>query len=186
MIAEENKRLAQLVENVLQSALLDKSDFQLQLSAVDMHQVIDKVLKSMRMHIDKRKVKVTIQKEATQFVVEGDLVHLTNVIFNLIDNALKYTPEAPELIIKTRNTNTQFYVSVADNGIGISRDQQKKIFEKLYRVPTGNIHNVKGFGLGLSYVKVIADKHNGTVKLESELDIGSTFTVHLPFSQGLS
>jgi two-component system phosphate regulon sensor histidine kinase PhoR len=186
MIAEENKRLAQLVENVLQSALLDKSDFQLQLSQVDMHQVIDKVMKSMRMHIEKRKVKATIQKDATQFIVEGDVVHITNVIFNLIDNALKYSPEAPELIIKTRNTATQFYVSVGDNGIGISRDQQKKIFEKLYRVPTGNIHNVKGFGLGLSYVKVIVDKHNGSVKLDSEVDVGSTFTVNLPFSQGLS
>jgi two-component system phosphate regulon sensor histidine kinase PhoR len=151
-----------------------------------MHQVIDKVLKSMRMHIDKRKVKLEIHKDATQFVVEGDIVHLTNVIFNLIDNALKYSPDAPELIVKTRNTPTQFYVSVTDNGIGISRDQQKKIFEKLYRVPTGNIHNVKGFGLGLSYVKVVIDKHNGAVKLDSELDVGSTFTVHLPFSQGLS
>ena len=117
------------------------------------------------------------------FEVEADTVHLTNVVFNLVDNALKYTPESPEIKIETREQNGQFVLSVSDNGIGISRDQQKKIFEKLYRVPTGNIHNVKGFGLGLSYVKVIVEMHHGQIKLESEPEVGSTFSVYLPYNQ---
>lgn len=186
MISEENKRLSQLVENVLQSALLDKSEFQMQLGKVDMHALIHKVLKSMRIHIDKRKVKIDLKLQATQSELEGDVVHLTNVIYNLLDNAIKYSPEAPQIVIETRNSSTRFSVSVSDNGLGISRDEQKRIFEKLYRVPTGNLHNVKGFGLGLSYVKTVVEKHNGSVQLESELEIGSTFTVNLPLSQGLS
>ncbi len=186
MISEENKRLSQLVENVLQSALLDKSEFQMQLGKVDMHALIHKVLKSMRIHIDKRKVKIDLKLQATQSELEGDVVHLTNVIYNLLDNAIKYSPESPQIVIETRNSSTRFSVSVSDNGLGISRDEQKRIFEKLYRVPTGNLHNVKGFGLGLSYVKTVVEKHNGSVQLESELEIGSTFTVNLPLSQGLS
>ena len=183
MIAEENKRLAQLVENVLQSALLEKSDFKLQITTVDVHQVIERVLKSMRMHIEKRKVKIDLQLKASRFELEADAVHLTNVVFNLVDNALKYTPESPEIKIETREQNGQFVLAISDNGIGISRDQQKKIFEKLYRVPTGNIHNVKGFGLGLSYVKVIIGMHHGQIKLESEPEVGSTFSVYLPYNQ---
>jgi two-component system phosphate regulon sensor histidine kinase PhoR len=183
MIAEENKRLAQLVENVLQSALLEKSDFKLQIAPVDVHQIIERVLKSMRMHIEKRKVKIDLQLKAERHEIEADTVHLTNVVFNLVDNALKYTPESPEIKIETREQNGQFVLAVSDNGIGISRDQQKKIFEKLYRVPTGNIHNVKGFGLGLSYVKVIVEMHHGQIKLESEPEVGSTFSVYLPYNQ---
>lgn len=186
MISEENKRLSQLVENVLQSALLDKSEFQLHFGKVDMHAVIHKVLKSMRIHIEKRKVKLDLKLQADRFELEGDMVHLTNVIFNLLDNAIKYSPEAPQIVVETRNSGARLYVSVSDNGLGISREQQKRIFEKLYRVPTGNVHNVKGFGLGLSYVKTVVEKHNGSVQLESEPEIGSTFTVILPLSQGLS
>lgn len=186
MISEENKRLSQLVENVLQSALLDKSEFQLHFGKVDMHAVIHKVLKSMRIHIEKRKVKLDLKLQADRFELEGDMVHLTNVFFNLLDNAIKYSPEAPQIVVETRNSGARLYVSVSDNGLGISREQQKRIFEKLYRVPTGNVHNVKGFGLGLSYVKTVVEKHNGSVQLESEPEIGSTFTVILPLSQGLS
>jgi two-component system phosphate regulon sensor histidine kinase PhoR len=180
MISEENKRLSQLVENVLQSALLDTSNFQLQQTEVDMHALILKVLRSMQVHIDRRKVKTEIKLDAPKCVIEGDPVHLTNVIFNLIDNALKYTPEAPDLKVHTRNSGGRFIVSVSDNGIGISREQQRKVFDKLYRVPTGNIHNVKGFGLGLSYVKAVVERHQGQVSVESELGIGSTFTVSIP------
>lgn len=186
MISEENKRLSQLVENVLQSALLDKSEFQLHFGKVDMHAVIHKVLKSMRIHIDKRKVRLDLKLQAERFELEGDMVHLTNVIFNLLDNAIKYSPESPQIVVETRNLGARLHVSVSDNGLGISREQQKRIFEKLYRVPTGNLHNVKGFGLGLSYVKTVVEKHNGIVQLESEPEIGSTFTVVLPLSQGLS
>lgn len=183
MIQEENKRLAQLVENVLQSALLDKSDFELQITEVDMHVVIQKVLRSFEMHLNRRKVTLDLSLNALKPVVEGDIVHLTNVIFNLLDNAIKYTPDVPEIRIETGNVGAAFVFSIRDNGIGISRDEQKRVFEKLYRVPTGNIHNVKGFGLGLSYVQVIVEKHHGYIRVESELGLGSTFTVTLPEKQ---
>lgn len=183
MISEENKRLAQLVENVLQSAMLEKSDFQLQLTNVDIHQLTEKVVKSMRMHIDRQKVTMHLKLNASSHVIEGDIVHLTNVISNLVDNAMKYTPESPEITIETRNQGGQICLSVTDNGIGISKDQQKLVFEKMYRVPTGNIHNVKGFGLGLSYVKTVVEKHKGSIKIVSDPGIGSTFMVALPFEQ---
>jgi two-component system phosphate regulon sensor histidine kinase PhoR len=134
-------------------------------------------------HFDRRKVKLSLDLNAQEFTVEGDFVHLTNTVYNLIDNALKYTPDAPEISIRTKNNLGGFSLAVGDNGIGISRDQQKRIFDKLYRVPTGNIHNVKGFGLGLSYVKTIVEKHQGQIKLESEPGIGSTFTINLPLRQ---
>jgi two-component system phosphate regulon sensor histidine kinase PhoR len=183
MIAEENKRLAQLVENVLQTALLDKSDFQLQYVNVNMHQIIEKVLGSLNMQLERKKVKVSKALHANRCEISGDPVHLTNVVINLIDNAIKYSPEAPEIRIETKEANGQFLLAISDNGIGISRDQQKRVFEKLYRVPTGNIHNVKGFGLGLSYVKAIVEKHKGVIRLESEPDVGSTFNIYLPYNQ---
>jgi two-component system phosphate regulon sensor histidine kinase PhoR len=183
MIQEENKRLGQLVENVLQSALLDKSDFELQISDVDMHAIIQKVLRSFEMLLNKRKVKLELKLNAGNPIIQGDAVHLTNVVFNLLDNAIKYTPETPEIFIETQNQGTAFTIAVTDNGIGISRDEQKRVFEKLYRVPTGNIHNVKGFGLGLSYVKVIVEKHHGHIRIESEPGMGSTFVVVLPNNQ---
>jgi two-component system phosphate regulon sensor histidine kinase PhoR len=186
MIHEENKRLSVLVENVLRSAMLDQSDFRLRTDRVDMHEIIETVLKSFQVHFDRRKVELSVQLNAANHILTGDQVHLTNAIFNLIDNALKYTPEVPAIVIKSRNQNGWFCVSVSDNGIGISRDQHKKIFDKLYRVPTGNIHNVKGFGLGLSYVKSIVEKHAGYIKLESEPGVGSTFTLFIPLETTLN
>lgn len=186
MIAEENKRLSILVENVLRSAMLDQSDFRLRNDSLDMHDLIQRVLKSFQVHFDRRKVNLKIELNATNVKLTGDQVHLTNAVFNLIDNALKYTPEGPEILIKTYNQQHYFCLSVGDNGVGISRDQHKKIFDKLYRVPTGNIHNVKGFGLGLSYVKSIIEKHRGIIKLESEPGIGSTFTVFIPLELTLN
>ena len=111
----------------------------------------------------------------------ADRVHLTNIIFNLIDNAIKYTKQNPEIVVTTNNTAEGIMIEIKDNGIGISKENQRKIFDKFYRVPTGNVHNVKGFGLGLSYVLAVILKHNGTISVDSELGKGSTFKVHLPF-----
>lgn len=180
MISEENTRLSSLVENVLRSAMLDQSDFSLRSEQVDLHEIINKALKSLKVHFDRNKTVLKLQLNASQFIVPGDGVHLTNSVFNLLDNAIKYTPESPVIEVTTKNQGRNFVLEIKDNGIGISKDQQKKIFDKLYRVPTGNIHNVKGFGLGLSYVKAIAEKHQGSIKIDSDLGIGSTFCLILP------
>jgi two-component system, OmpR family, phosphate regulon sensor histidine kinase PhoR len=180
MIRDENKRLGVLVENVLRSAILDRGELNLNIQLVDVHELIEEVIKNMDIQLARKHAKVKTYFSATKPNVQGDRVHLTNVIYNLIDNALKYTPENPIIEISTSNISIGIEISVKDNGIGISRENQKKIFDKLYRVPTGDIHNVKGFGLGLSYVQAIIDKHNGKIIVESELKKGSTFNLYIP------
>jgi len=181
MIAEENKRLGLLVENVLQTAILDKGDFKLKTEQIDIRQVLEKVIKSLGMHLDRKKGKVELNIHTDKLTLEADPVHITNVMYNLIDNAIKYSQNEPLIIINITETEKGLGIEIADNGIGISKDQQKRIFEKLYRVPTGNLHDVKGFGLGLSYVKAIVDKHFGQIKLESELQKGSKFLIIIPY-----
>lgn len=180
MIRDENKRLGVLVENVLRSAILDRGELNLNIQLFDIHALIDEVIKNMDIQLTRKNGTVKTTFLAANSNVQGDRVHLTNVIYNLIDNALKYTPENPIIEISTRNISLGVEISVKDNGIGISRENQKKIFDKLYRVPTGDIHNVKGFGLGLSYVQAIIDKHNGKIVVESELKKGSTFNIYIP------
>ena len=114
-------------------------------------------------------------------MIKADKVHLSNVIFNLLDNANKYSPRKPQIMVSTADADGGIYISVNDKGMGISKANQKKIFDKLYRIPTGDVHNVKGFGLGLSYVKFIIEKHGGTIQVESEPGKGSTFTLFLPY-----
>lgn len=180
MIKEENKRLGVLVENVLQTAILDKGNFKLKLSPVDLHEMIRNVVANVQLGVDKREGEISTDLRAKLFVIDADRTHIQNVIYNLVDNALKYSPEKPNIRIFTCDFGDQVEICFQDNGIGIARDNHKKIFEKLYRVPTGNIHDVKGFGLGLSYVKAIVEKHGGVVWVESEPGKGSRFYVRLP------
>ena len=181
VINSENKRLGTLVENVLQSAVLDKGDFKLKLQDLDVHTTIENVCHQAKVRIEAANGAITNLGGAENTVVKADKVHFTNAISNLIDNAIKYSPNNPDVVIKTKNVNNGVVVSVTDKGIGISKENQTKIFDKLFRVPTGNVHDVKGFGLGLSYVKAIVDKHQGSIKVSSQLGKGSTFSIHLPF-----
>jgi len=181
IINEENKRLGKMAEKILQTAVLDQAQLKIKQETVDLHKIIEDVLKSMKIVFESRNGSIDVQLDAEQHFVSGDRVHLTNVIYNLLDNANKYTPNTPHISIRTQNkTPNEITISIKDNGIGISRSNQKKIFEKLYRVPTGNIHDVKGFGLGLSYVKVIIEIHGGNISVESELKKGSCFNIKFP------
>lgn len=180
MINEENKRLGVLVENVLRSAILDRGEMHLKIDQINMHEVVKGVIRNIAIQVKKRGGTIRTELEAMNPVIQGDQVHLTNVVYNLIDNAIKYSPDKPKLMIRSRNMRHGIELQFIDSGIGISKENQRKIFDKLYRVPTGNIHNVKGFGLGLSYVKVVVEKHNGQITVDSELKKGSTFFVYLP------
>lgn len=180
VIADENKRLAMVVENVLRTAVMDKGELKLKIVDINVNEVVDQVLQNMKIQLEQRGGSFITDLQATNTLVEADKIHLTNVVFNLVDNALKYTEKIPVIKVGTRNEAQGIVVFVEDNGIGISKDNQKKIFDKLYRVPTGNVHNVKGFGLGLSYVKAIVDKHNGWIKVKSEPSKGSRFEILIP------
>jgi two-component system, OmpR family, phosphate regulon sensor histidine kinase PhoR len=180
VINEENKRLGSLVENILQTAILDKGEFRLKLQEVDVHNVIEHAVSNIRLQVEKREGTLTLDLAAVNPLLQADKMHLTNVIYNLLDNALKYSENAPSIDVKTENKNNGICISIKDKGIGITRENQKKIFDTLYRVPMGNVHNVKGFGLGLSYVKAIVEKHKGSIDVESEPGNGSTFTIYLP------
>lgn len=186
IIKKENKRLGTLVERVLQSAALEKSDFSINKKILHIHEIINQVVASVEIHVKNKGGQIHVELNAHNDELLGDRVHLTNVMYNLLDNAIKYSPENPVIHIKTSSDTGFFNISVSDNGIGIKKENQKKIFENFYRVPTGNVHNVKGFGLGLSYVKTIVELHNGTVSVESELNKGSTFFVKLPYQQNLT
>ncbi|MGZ3920762.1 MAG: sensor histidine kinase, partial [Bacteroidia bacterium] len=180
MIRDENKRLSVLVESILQTSILDKGEFKLKLSEIDVHEIINTAINNTQLLISQRQGHIQTFLKAQHYKLQADKVHLTNIIFNLIDNAIKYTIGVPEIVITTYNTSEGIMIEIKDNGIGISKENQRKIFDKFYRVPTGNIHNVKGFGLGLSYVLAVVLKHNGTISVESEPGKGSTFKVHLP------
>ncbi len=181
MINEENKRLGMLVEEVLQSAALDRSAFKLKSEVLNIAHLVTEVVGKMDMKLKERQGVVELDIDSTgvyEFI--GDRVHLTNVMYNLMDNAIKYSRENPVIKIEVLNVVNQIAIKVTDNGIGIGKEHIKKVFEKLYRVPTGNLHDVKGFGLGLNYVKTIANRHGGSVDVKSVLGKGSTFIIYLP------
>ena len=183
IIDEENNRLSGMAERILQSARLQKGEIVLKHESIHINDIIIDAIKKVNLQVEKKGGKITLDNQTEEHLVEADRVHITNIIFNLLDNAIKYTPWAPIISITTRNINQGILISIKDNGIGINKSDQKKVFEKLYRVPTGNVHNVKGFGLGLSYVKSVVEKHKGKITLESEPKKGSIFSVFLPFKE---
>jgi signal transduction histidine kinase len=180
MIDEENSRLSSMAEKILQSARLEKDKIALNKEQVDVHEIISEIMKNIQLQVENKGGKIVTQLNAEKHIFQADKVHFTNVLFNLLDNAGKYTPKNPEIVIKTENSYSGIIITIKDNGIGISKSNQKKVFEKLYRVPTGNIHNVKGFGLGLSYVKTIVEAHGGKITLDSELNKGTKVIITLP------
>lgn len=180
VISEENHRLRSMAEQILQTAVIEKGQLRLNLVVVDIHDLIRNAVKSKEISAREKGGNIELQLKATNPYVEGDKIHLTNAIINLIDNALKYNLNQPQIVINTVNSEKSVLIRVKDNGIGISAANQKKIFEKLYRVPTGNLHDFKGFGLGLSYVKATLELLNGNVSVDSEPGKGSIFTIKLP------
>ena len=180
IIYDENVRLGSHIERVLNIAKIDKGDLKLEHKDVDMNDLLAAIVDSMSLQLQKRNASIELDLKAEHPIVTGDELHLSNVIFNLIDNANKYSPENPWIKISTFNTGKNLIIQVSDKGIGMSRDQLSKIFDQFYRIPTGNLHDVKGFGLGLSYVNNIVKRLNGTVRVKSEKDVGSEFEISLP------
>ena len=180
VINEENSRLGMMAEQILQTAIIDKGQLKLKAVENNMHDIINIAVSSKQMDAESKGGKIEVQLKALHPEVKGDNIHLTNIIINLLDNAIKYCIVEPDIVVNTNNNGNMLLIRIKDNGIGISKANQKKIFEKLYRVPTGNIHNFKGFGLGLSYVKAIVDLHEGIISVDSEQGKGSTFTIKLP------
>ncbi len=181
MIRDENKRLGALVENVLQSAVQGGGQMVVKRVELDVHALIQDVVRSSSILIERRNGRIELDLKAEIHRVLGDRIHLTNLLYNLVDNAVKYTQQEPRIRIATRSDDSGITISVSDNGIGIPTSEHRKIFERLYRVPTGNIHNAKGFGLGLSYVKAVVERHGGHIRLESASGRGSTFHTFIPF-----
>ena len=180
VIQDESKRLSFQVEKVLQMAIFEKGKAGLNFKELDINDIIHQVATNFRLKVENKQGKIIERLEAKSKIVLADEVHFTNVIFNLLDNAVKYRKGTPILYVRTWNKNNGVVISVKDNGVGISKENQKRIFEKFYRVPTGNVHDVKGFGLGLAYVKKIVDDHEGQISVESEIDVGTKFEIYLP------
>ena len=183
IIKEENKRMNKQVETILQAALLDKQEVQLNLKKVSANSLIKSALNNIALPIEDRGGKIEINLEAQKDVIMADEVHFTNIINNLLDNAVKYSKENPHIKLHTSNQGNSLRIKIEDNGIGMNKETLSRIFEKFYRAHTGNIHDVKGFGLGLSYVKTMVDAHHGQIKPESTPGKGSCFVITMPLAK---
>ncbi len=184
IIYDENVRLGSHIERVLNIAKIEKGDLKLEHKEVEMNDLLAAIVDSMSLQLQKRNASIELDLSANRAIVMGDELHLSNVIFNLLDNANKYSPLNPQIKISTFSSGKNMIIRVADQGIGMSKDQLSKIFDQFYRIPTGNLHDVKGFGLGLSYVNNIVKRMNGTIKVKSEKDVGSEFEISLPLKSG--
>ncbi|MFP4023961.1 MAG: sensor histidine kinase [Thiohalospira sp.] len=180
IIDDESKRLSYQVEKVLKTALFEQGQIKLKRKELNLHNIIENVVNNFEIQVKNRNGQINQNLKAKNPNLWIDEVHFTNIIFNLLDNAVKYSNGKPEIDITTKDNNTGLYVLVADNGIGIKKQDQKKVFDQFYRVSTGNVHDVKGFGLGLSYVKKIVEEHGGEINLESEYKKGTTFKIFIP------
>ncbi len=182
IIKEENQRMNRQVETILKSALMDRQEIELALKPLKAHQIIQDVADNFMLRLQEKQGSLELHLEAENDLIEADEVHFSNLVNNLMDNAVKYSKEnvPPKMSIYTSSNAKKFFMRIEDNGIGMNRETLKRIFEKFYRAHTGNLHNVKGFGLGLSYVKDIIDAHDGHIKAESTLGKGSCFTIELP------
>jgi signal transduction histidine kinase len=176
----EVNRLKILVDKVLKMSTIDQSERLLNVDHVDIKTLTESMLNSMQLHFEKHGVALDYQCEDASYMIKGDKIHLTNVLYNLIDNAIKYSGENPEIGIKLDATQNEVIIKVLDKGMGINKAYQTKIFDRFFRVPTEDIHNVKGYGLGLHYVKTVINKHGGNLELKSELGKGSLFIINLP------
>jgi len=185
VIKDENERLGRQVEKVLQIATLGKGDFKLKIQQIDVNDVIAKAIQNIAIQIENRGGTIDVDFQTDESVIEADEVHLSNIIYNLLDNANKYSPNAPEIKVSTESNKNGVIITVSDKGLGISKETINKVFEKFYRVPTGNVHDVKGFGLGLSYVKTMIEAHYGDISVKSEVGEGSNFTIFLPYRHEL-
>jgi two-component system, OmpR family, phosphate regulon sensor histidine kinase PhoR len=177
--ANELQRLSLLVDKVLKLSMFEKKEVDLRYEHLDMQHLIEEVASSMRLQFEKKNAAVSISSEGDT-TLEGDRLHLVSVIFNLLDNALKYSYDSPTISIEAIGNNNKVNLAISDDGIGIPDEYKGKIFEKFFRVPTGNLHNAKGYGLGLSYVAQVVEKHRGTIKVESAENRGSKFIITLP------
>ena len=182
MIKKENSRMNRQVETILQIATLDKHEMDFRFTETDLHEVIKQAIETIGIQVADRGGVIIQHLEAENSIITGDAEHLRNLVHNLLDNANKYSEKAPEITVRTRSKEAGIMLSVEDRGIGMSKNVQHRVFERFYRETTGNIHNVKGFGLGLNYVKAITDAHGGTVTVVSEQGEGSIFTVFLPYN----
>ena len=180
IILYENNRLQNQIEQVLQVAILESGNQQFKIKSTNIHDLLNSVALSFELIMREGKIKLELKQDATNPYIMGDKVHLLNIFYNLIDNAIKYSTDNAVIKVCTWNENNSIVISVKDNGIGISKEHQPYIFKNLYRVPTGNIHEVRGFGLGLYYVKTIVDQFGGKIKLTSELGEGSDFELFFP------
>ncbi len=185
IINDESKRLEFQIEKVLQTSLFEKGNIYFNIQEVEIHEIIKIAVLNTNIKAKNKGGKISMDLRAKDDIVSGDKLHLTNIFFNLLDNAVKYSKEktAPDIKVFTENSEDKIKIVISDNGLGISKEGQKKIFNKFYRVPTGNVHDVKGFGLGLSYVKRIVDEHKGTISVKSELHKGTDFIILFPLKK---
>jgi two-component system phosphate regulon sensor histidine kinase PhoR len=179
IIKKENKRMNSQVENILQMSLISSNDFELKKEKTDVHMILQQAVEHIELQIKQRKGNIEIELNAKKHFAFIDSTHIINCILNLLDNAIKYSKGAPQIKVSTIDSVNGICISIIDNGIGMKKEQLDKIFDRLYRIPTGNVHNVKGFGLGLAYVKAIIDSHEGSINVSSIPEKGSKFTICL-------